>query len=419
MHAMNYKIGVLGLGLLSGLAACNAGSGGTQGGSDVDSSSLAPVETRAANTNYQPAFSGQTRIAGMKTSTALDIQVINDALEQPWAITTLPDGRFLITQNKGTMVILKPDGSLDKTITGLPQVEPAGQGGLLDVTPAPDFASSRMIFWGFSEAQASGGMLHAIAKGRLSDAETSIENIEVIYRATPAHTGTLQYGGRIVFDPAGNLFVSLGERSDAEIRVQAQDLNSALGKIIHIDQEGNPVPDGPFSNTENARPEIYAYGFRNPDGLAIHPETGDLWEAEFGPQGGDELNRIQSGKNYGWPVITYGQEYSGEQVGEGIQQKEGMEQPVYYWDPVISPGGMTFYEGDLIPEWKGNLFIGGLSGQHIARLKIENNKVVGEERLLEGKEERFRALTTGADGALYAVTDGGNLYRIGKQEGDQ
>lgn len=415
MHIVNYKIGLLGFGLIAGMTACNSGAGSTRSTSDADSS-LAPVETKDPNTTYQPAFQGQTRAPGMKTSVDLDIQVLNEHLEQPWAIATLPDGRFLVTQNKGNMLILKPDGSVDKTITGLPEVESSGQGGLLDVTSAPDFESSRMIFWGYSEKQASGGMLHAIAKGRLSEAETAIEQIQVIYRATPAHTGKLQYGGRIVFDQQGNLFVSFGERSDKEIRVQAQDLNSSLGKIIHIDQQGKAVPGGPFENTDNARAEIYAYGFRNPDGLAWNPVTGDLWEAEFGPRGGDEINIIQAGKNYGWPVITYGIEYSGEAVGEGVQQKDGMEQPVYYWDPVISPGGITFYDGDLIPEWKGNLFVGGLSGQHIARLKIEDNKVVGEERLLEGKDERFRALTTGADGALYAVTDGGRLYRIGKKE---
>lgn len=415
MHAKKYKTGILALGLAAlATTACNNGAGKTGDAPEADTSSLSPVETKDPNTAYQPAFPGQTRAPGIQTSTELAIDVINGDLKQPWAISTLPDGRFLITQNKGTMVILKPDGTLDKEITGLPEVEAAGQGGLLDVTPAPDFETSRMIFWGFSEKQ-PGGTLLAIVKGRLSQEENSIENTEVIYRAKPAHTGKLQYGCRIVFDDKGNLFVSTGERSDKEIRVQAQDLNSSLGKIIHIDQNGQAVSGGPFADTEGALPEIYAYGLRNPDGLAWNPQTGDLWEAEFGPKGGDEINLIKAGKNYGWPVITYGIEYSGEPVGEGIQEKEGMEQPIYYWDPVISPGGITFYDGDLISEWKGNLFVAGLSGSHVARLKIENDKVTGEERLLEGKDERFRAITTGADGALYTVTDGGNLYRIGKK----
>ncbi|RZK83351.1 MAG: PQQ-dependent sugar dehydrogenase, partial [Pedobacter sp.] len=241
-----------------------------------------------------------------------------------------------------------------------------------------------------------------------------IENQKVIYRATSAHTGKLQYGSRIVFDKNGDMFVSTGERSDREIRIQAQHLNSSLGKILHLTTEGKAVPNGPFAGKADARPEIYAYGLRNPDGLAINPQTGDLWEAEFGPRGGDELNLIKPGKNYGWPIITYGIEYSGKAVGEGIQQKEGMEQPVYYWNPVISPGSIAFYNSSIIPEWKGNLFVGGLSGSHIIRLVIKENKVVGEERLLEGKGERFRDLVE-KDGVLYAVTDNGNFYKIAKK----
>jgi glucose/arabinose dehydrogenase len=197
-----------------------------------------------------------------------------------------------------------------------------------------------------------------------------------------------------------------------EGRRQAQLLESGLGKIYRMTKDGKPAPGNPFLNNSNAVPQIYAYGVRNPQSLAFHPVTGDLWEAEFGPRGGDELNLIRPGKNYGWPVITYGLEYSGQPVGDGIQQKEGMEQPVYYWDPVLSPSGMDFYRGDDIPEWKNNLFIGGLSG-HIARLVIENNKVVGEERIMEDKRERVRDVAY-ANGMLYAVTDSGNMYRISR-----
>lgn len=305
-------------------------------------------------------------------------------------------------------------GKLDKKITGLPAVVAAGQGGLLDVNIDPQFASNRMIYWDYSE-QTPEGTLLAVAKGKLSADETRVENPTVIYRATPAFKGSLQFGSRIVFDKNGNLFVSTGERSAAEIRVQAQQLNSSLGKIVHITKDGKPVPGGPFANKPGARPEIYAYGFRNPEGMARNPQTGDLWEAEFGPHGGDEVNLIRPGKNYGWPVITYGEEYSGDKVGDGIQQKAGMEQPVYYWDPSVSPSGIAFYNGDLIPEWKGNLFLGCLSGSHITRLAIRNNRVTGEEWLLENLGERFRALAQGKDGALYAITDGGKLYRIGKK----
>lgn len=375
----------------------------------------APVETQRPSADFKPAFAGQTRVAGIKSKTATTASVINKKLERPWAISQMPDGRFLITQKAGNMVIVGLDGTLQKTINGLPKVDDAGQGGLLDVTLSPDFAKNRMIFWAYSEPQSNGSAVLALAKGRLADDETSVENQVIIYRATPAHTGKLQYGSRIVFDKNGNMFVSTGERSDREIRVQAQYLSSSIGKILHLTTSGKPVPNGPFAKTKDARPEIYAYGFRNPDGLAINPLTGDLWEAEFGPKGGDELNLIKPGKNYGWPIITYGVEYSGKQVGDGIQQKEGMEQPVYYWNPVISPGSIAFYNSNVIPEWKGNVFVAGLSSSHIARLVLKNNKVVGEERLLADKGERFRDLLQAKDGAIYAVTDGGNLYKISKK----
>jgi glucose/arabinose dehydrogenase len=372
------------------------------------------VEKGKPSADYKPAFEGQTRIKAIKTATPLAVSVINKKLENPWGISVMPDGRFFITQKSGTMVILLANGTLYKTITALPKVDDSGQGGLLDVTLAPDFAKSRMVYWAYSEPQ-SKGVLLAIAKGKLSVNETTLENQTIIYRATPAHTGKLQYGSRIVFDKNGNLFVSTGERSDKEIRVQAQYLNSSLGKILHLTPEGKAVPNGPFAGKADARPEIYSYGHRNPDGLAINPQTGDLWEAEFGPKGGDEINLIKPGKNYGWPIITYGTEYSGQKVGDGIQQKTGMEQPVYYWNPVISPGSIAFYNSNHIAEWKGNLFVGALSGSHIIRLVLKNNKVVGEERLLEDKGERFRDLVEGKDGALYAVTDGGNLYKITKK----
>jgi len=372
-----------------------------------------PVETQPPTADFKPAFEGQTRVAGVKTSTPLNISIINGKLENPWAISVMPDGGFLITQKQGSMVVLNADGKLRKKITGLPKVDASGQGGLLDVTLDPNFAKNRMVYWAYSEPQDKGVLL-AIAKGKLSADESKIENQKVIYRATPAHTGKLQYGSRIVFDKNGNLFVSTGERSDKEIRVQAQYLNSSLGKVLHLTTDGKPVPNGPFAGKADARPEIYAYGLRNPDGLAINPETGDLWESEFGPRGGDEINIIKPGKNYGWPIITYGIEYSGKKVGDGIQQKEGMEQPIYYWNPVLSPGSIAFYNSNVIPEWKGNLFVGGLSGSHISRLVIKNNKIVGEERLLEGKGERFRDLVE-KNGAFYAVTDNGNLYKIEKK----
>ena len=378
-------------------------------------STYEPVETKDPNTKTnKPAFEGQTRIAGVKTSTPYEGKMLTDALKKPWGIASLPDGRFIITEKEGTMRIATSTGSVTEPITGLPAVNASGQGGLLGVTVDPAFSENRMLYWVFSEKTTEGN-LTAAAKGKLSNDEKRIENATVIYRALPAYNSNLHYGGRILFDKSGNLFVSTGERSDKVTRPQAQELNSALGKIVHITKDGKPAEGNPFLNNANAKPEIYSYGHRNVQGLAFHPETGDLWEAEFGPRGGDEINRIQPGKNYGWPVITYGIEYSGERVPGAITQKEGMEQPVYYWDPVISPSGISFYSGDKIPEWKNNLFVAGLNSTHIARLVIKNNKVVGEERLLGDEKQRFRAVIQGKDDALYAITDEGRLYRIGKK----
>jgi glucose/arabinose dehydrogenase len=372
-----------------------------------------PVETKKPNTDYKSARAGQTRVEGVKTKTAYKVDKLAEKLDLPWAIIPLPDGRLLITERRGSMQILDANGTLVKKITGFPEVDASGQGGMLDVALDPNFSKNKMIYWSFSEKNGVGNLM-AIAKGELSEAESKVKNPVVIFRATPPLKSSMHYGSRLVFDKDGNLFASTGERSILEGRKQAQWLNSGLGKIFKITKDGKPAPGNPFVNQKDAMPEIFAYGVRNAQSLDINPATGEVWEAEFGPRGGDEVNIIRAGKNYGWPTITYGLEYSGEKVGEGIQQKEGMEQPVYYWDPVLSPSGMTFYKGNSIPEWKNNLFIGGLSSMHIARLVIENNKVVGEERLLEDKKERFRDVAY-FNGMLYAVTDGGNLYRISKK----
>jgi glucose/arabinose dehydrogenase len=372
-----------------------------------------PVETQKPNTDYKSAKAGQTRVAGVKTKTAYKVDKMAEKLGLPWAVTPLPDGRLLITERKGSMQILDANGALVKKITGFPEVDASGQGGMLDVALDPNFSKNKMIYWSFSEKNGVGNLM-AVAKGELNEAESKVQNPVVIFRATPALKSSMHYGSRLVFDKDGNLFASTGERSILEGRKQAQWLNSGLGKIFKITKDGKPAPGNPFINQKDAMPEIFAYGVRNAQSLDINPATGEVWEAEFGPKGGDEVNIIRAGKNYGWPTITYGLEYSGEKVGDGIQQKEGMEQPVYYWDPVLSPSGMTFYKGNTIPEWKNNLFIGGLSSMHIVRLVIENNKVVGEERLLDDKKERFRDVAY-FNGMLYAVTDGGNLYRISKK----
>lgn len=379
----------------------------------TDTNALPPVETLAANTSYKPAFAGQTRVAGVQTTTPYAVKELATDLGRPWAVYPLQDGRLLITEKSGHMQLRGTDGKLLRKITGFPKVDDDGQGGLLDVVPDPEFATNKTIYWAFSEPVGNGN-LTAVAKGQLSTDETSIQNPTVIFRATPELKSDGHFGGRLLFDKEGYLFVSVGERSNAEGRKQAQWLNSGLGKIFRITKDGKPAPGNPFINTANAMPEIWSYGHRNPQSMDMHPSTGELWEAEFGPRGGDELNLVKPGKNYGWPIITYGIEYGGDPIGDSIQQKEGMEQPVYYWDPVVSPSGMAFYAGNAIPEWNNNLFIGCLSGLHIARLVIEHGKVIGEERLLTDKKERFRDVAY-ADGKLYAVTDGGKLFVIGQQ----
>jgi aldose sugar dehydrogenase len=372
--------------------------------------SLPPVQTKAPNSDYKPAFVGQTRTAGVKTNTPYTVDKIADKLGPPFAIVAMPDGRLMVTIKAGYMEIHDKNGVLVKKITGLPAVVYSGQGGLLDVAFDPNFIKNRMIYWSYSEDNPPAS-LTAVAKGKLNEAEGRVDDVTVIFRATPAVRSTLQYGSRLVFDKDGNLFVSFGEKSVQEGRVQAQKLDSYLGKIVKITTDGKPAPGNPFLNQSGVKPEIYSYGHRNPDGLEINPATGELWESEFGPRGGDEINIIHPGKNYGWPVITYGIEYSGGKVSDGIQQKAGMEQPVYYWDPVISPCGICFYKGNAIPEWKNNLFVSSLSGQHLDRLVIKNNKVVGEERLLFDKNQRIRDVAY-MDNMLFAITDDGDIYRI-------
>jgi len=375
--------------------------------------STAPVETKSPNSDYKPAFVGQTRIAGVRTTTPYQVEKIAEKLGHPFAIVIMPDGRLMVTIKSGYMEIHDKNGAFVKKITGFPPVVYTDQGGLLDVAFDPNFAANKIMYWSYSEDYPPGN-LTAVAKGTLNEADSKVENVSVIFRATPALKSGLHFGSRLVFDKDGNLFVSAGERSILEGRAQAQKLEAGLGKIFKITTDGKPAPGNPFLNTPGAKPEIYSYGHRNPQGLDINPSTGELWEAEFGPRGGDEVNLIHPGNNYGWPIITYGIEYSGDKIGDAIQQKSGLQQPVYYWDPVISPSGICFYNGSAIPEWKNNLFVAALSGQHLDRLVIKNNKVVGEERLLTDKDDRFRDVAY-ANGMLYAITDDGTIFRISKK----
>lgn len=412
MHKNLLSLITIGSVLLGACGSNVTGVNSSKSDSVSPASVSSSVETKDPNSKYKPFFAGQTRIQAVKTTTAFQGKVLNSDLKSPWGIVSLPDGKLLITEKGGTMKIATSSGTLSAALVGIPKVDSKGQGGLLGVTIDPAFSQNRMVYWAFSEPVA-GGNHTSVAKGKLSADEKSVENAMVIYRATPAYNGDKHFGGRVIFDTKGNLLLSTGERSDMVTRPQAQDPKSGLGKVIRITTDGKPAPGNP--TIDASRPEIYSYGHRNVQGLAIHPITGDIWESELGPRGGDEINLVQPGKNYGWPTITYGIEYSGETIGAGITQKNGLEQPIYYWDPVISPSGITFYAGNSIPEWENNLFVGSLSGMHIARLVIENNKVTGEERLLSEEKQRFRAVIQGKDGGLYAITDQGRLYWIGKK----
>lgn len=343
----------------------------------------------------------------------IEVDVIADGLARPWAIDFLPDARMIVTERGGRMRLVTPDGKKSGAIKGLPGVDVGGQGGLLDVSVHPGFAQSRLIYWSFSEA-GKGGSSTAVARGRLSADGTALEDVKVIFSQKPKVRSNLQFGSRLVFDGKGHLFVTLGDRSAEEFRVQAQDLNSGLGKTVRLMEDGSVPKDNPFVGKEGALPEIWSYGHRNAQAAAINPATGALWEIEHGPRGGDEINLVEPGKNYGWPVVSYGVNYDGTPVGSGKREMPGMENPIYQWTPVIAPSGMAFYTADLFPNWKGNLFVGGLRAEALVRLELDGDKVTHEERLLSKLGLRIRDVAQGPDGALYVVTDesDGQILRL-------
>ncbi|GGG15761.1 PQQ-dependent sugar dehydrogenase [Pontibacter amylolyticus] len=372
-----------------------------------------PIDRGAPNSPEQkPTFEGQTRACEIKSETAIDVQVLTKNLKKPWAVEPLPDGNLLVTEKGGQMRIVSATGQIGNPITGIPKVDARGQGGLLDVALGPKFGSDRMIYWSYTEPR-QGGNATSVARGVLSEDRSRVENVQVIFQAQPTYDGTMHYGSRLAFGPDGMLYITLGERSDIEIRPQAQQMNSHMGKIIRIAPDGKVPNDNPFVKKENNLPEIWSVGHRNVQAAAFNSQ-GQLWIVEMGPQGGDELNLVEKGKNYGWPAVTFGEEYSGEPVPNAVTTKEGFVDPVYYWDPVIAPSGAQFYTGSAFPEWKGNLFVGGLRAQGLVRLRIENNRVTGEEHLLRDRDQRIRDVRQGADGALYLVTDqeNGELWKI-------
>ena len=336
------------------------------------------------------------------------VETVARGLEHPWGLAFLPDGRMLVTERAGRLRLVEQDGRLSEPLGGVPEVLAQGQGGLLDVALSPGFAQDRLVYVSFSEP-GDGGAATAVARGRLG--ERGLEGTQVIWRQQPKVSGGNHWGSRLVFRRDGTLFVTLGDRF--AYRERAQDLSVTIGKIVRINADGSVPRDNPFVGRAGARPEIWSYGHRNVQAAALHPQTGAVWTVEHGARGGDELNRPEAGKNYGWPVITYGVDYSGAKIGEGTA-KPGMEQPVYYWDPVIAPSGATFYTGDAFPNWKGSMFIGGLASRVLVRLTLEGSRVAREERYLADLQERIRDVRQGPNGFLYLLTDNpaGRILRV-------
>jgi glucose/arabinose dehydrogenase len=327
----------------------------------------------------------------------------------PWGLAFLPNGKMLVTERPGRLRVIGADGKLSEPVAGLPPVDARGQGGLLDISLDPAFQKNQLIYWSYSEPQAEMMNNTAVARGRFVDgAAPRVEDVQVIFHQSPSLASTLHFGSRLVWGRDGTLFITMGERSITAGRMQAQRLDGLLGKIVRLNADGSVPKDNPFVGKEGVRPEIWSYGHRNVQAAALHPTTGELWEVEHGTRGGDEINIARKGKDYGWPTIAYGIEYQGGTITGGIQQQEGMEQPLYYWDPVIAPTGMVFYTGKLFPAWQNSLFIGGLGSTNLVRLSLNGEKVVGEERLLQDLQParaRIRDVRQGPDGALYVLTD--------------
>ncbi len=409
-------------------AACAPGpeSGSTPGetasaaptpGTGAGGQPCTPLETREPNgAGQQAAQQGQTRACGVQSNVAMDVQVVAGGLEKPWAVEPLPDGSFLVTEKPGRLRLVSATGQVGAPIAGVPQVDARGQGGLRDVALSPSFATDRTIFWSFTEPR-EGGNGTSVGRGVLSADGTRLDQVRVIVHTRPTYANNMHYGSRLAFGPDGMLYVTMGERSDRETRPQAQANDSHLGKVLRVTTDGAAPPDNPLVGQAGALPEIWTSGHRNIQAAAFDPQ-GQLWTIEHGTRGGDELNRIQKGANYGWPVVAYGIEYRGGTIssalGEAQTQRSGTEQPVYFWDPVIAPSGAQFYTGSAFPAWRGSLFIGGLASTRLVRLVLDNGRVTGEEHLLADRGKRIRDVKQGPDGNLYVVTDdqNGELWRI-------
>jgi glucose/arabinose dehydrogenase len=366
----------------------------------------APVPQGPPNVpEFKPAFPGQTRAEAVTSAARPQVTEIASGLNKPWGLALLPDGRLLVSEKAaGVLRIIGQDGSKSTPVAGTPKTDARGQGGMMGVAVPGD----GWVYWTYAEPREGGNGL-AVARGKLGGTKEApvLSDVAVIFRVQPTLESTGHFGGRLVFPADGTLFVTLGERSVLAGRMQAQDLGSDFGKIVRINRDGSMPKGNPFAGKPGARPEIWSYGHRTVLAAAIDA-SGTFWDVEMGPQGGDEMNLVKPGSDYGWPTISYGEEYSGKPIGAGLTQAPGMVQPAYYWDPVIAPSGMVFYSGKAFPEWKGNALIGGLGVKALVRLVLKGDKVVGEERLLTDRGERIRDVVEAPDGALWLVTDDAN-----------
>ena len=348
--------------------------------------------------------------------TKIKVETFASGLENPWGLVFLPDGRSLVTEREGRLRIVSPKGTLSAPLNGVPKVDARGQGGLLDVAIDPDFAKNKYVYLSFAEAGDNGTNSTAVARGVLT--ATGLADVKIIFSQAPKVASTLHFGSRIVFDDKGHMFIALGERSKTEFRGQSQDLGSDLGKVVRLNRDGSIPNDNPFVGKQGMRPEIWSYGHRNQQGAAMNPWTHELWTNEHGPRGGDEINIPRAGKNYGWPVVSYGINYDGTPVGKGAKTGPTFTDPIHYWVPSIGVSGMAFYTSDAIAPWKGNLFVGGLAIPQLVRLELDGDKIVHEEALLTDLGSRIRTVKQGPDGALYLLTDNGedSILRVSAAE---
>ena len=376
---------------------------------------LRPVAQGPKNVpSFAPAFPEQTRAPAVKSGVTFAREIVADGLAHPWGVAVLPSGDYVVTERPGRMRVVTPGGRVSRPIKGLPAVFAEGQGGLLDVAVSPDFARDRTLYWTYAKPMGRGRSATAAARGRLSDDRGSLSEVRDIFVQKPPSPTAAHYGSRIVPDGEGHAFVTMGEHFTPKQRQYAQDLGKTYGKVVRVDLDGATPRDNPFVGTAGAIDTVWSYGHRNVQAAALDA-GGRLWTIEHGPQGGDELNRIEPGANYGWPVISYGENYDGTPVGRGITAKDGMEQPRYYWDPVIAPSGMVFHDGRMFGAWRGDLLVGSLSPGALVRLVLDGDRVVGEERLLTDAG-RIRDVIEAPDGALLVLTDAddGALIRLAR-----